>query len=512
MWKRLTLCVLLSALLAPYAQAQVLKSPRAPSIPTNIVLSTVGLYGGAIEAILEVTEVDALLPGFVNGQISSGSADLHVDVQLRAAEDNVLGARTAGEFIPFQTVHVKIQNHSRPGSKILEFDLAPHVGRNAGWHYASNVLLPPITTSGNPFDDAYLLTVTLASDNILHVHSDAVPPSTLFRGEGDLVIFNETAQLGPRTTGEENPPGVVPTLPAGNVNKQQALVAQFTTMITALPDFVTAGTIYIADTGFGETLQSAFQNYEDPSRYNENRALTTAALKSAEDNVANALAQQPVGNDCNAKGLTFDVECGEWVEKGGQRMFYLNLLHEIDEILPKIGEGNINAVNGAAHNWDEAWAFWQAIRPTAKSREGNCTEPEFGDPTNIDCDLVNSVDSALLLGSNVILNGGTGIEAQIAIIEERLSQLFYLATYHEIVSMREKDAGDAEGFGKARAEGAAFFSVIAYLVPGFDASALQARKQKRFTQAVAQNFMLRLRAQFTNIVSADRLGDPTTIP
>ena len=358
------------------------------------------------------------------------------------------------------------------------------------------------------------MTVTLVSDNVLHVHSDATPPSTLFRGSERLVIFNDVARLGPRTSagGGGTPVVFITELPAGNVDKQQALVAQFGTMEDTLPDFVTAGTFYIADTGFGETLQSAFQKYEDPTRYNESRGLTAAVLQSAEDNVANALTGQPVRNDCTVDGVIFEMECVEWVEKGGQRMFYLNLLHEIDEILPKVAEGNINAVDGAAHNWDEAWAFWQAIRGTAQSREGNCAEPEFGDPANIDCDLVESIDSALLAGSNAILNGGDGIQAQIGIIENRLTQLFYLAVYHEVVSMRQKDPGDAEGFGKARAAAAAFFSIISYLVPGFDATVIADREQRNFAQDVAQDFMQRLSEAFSGILAADRRGDPTTIP
>ena len=539
MWKRPILYMLVSALLATHAFAQAPKHPRAPEFPAERVLDEVELFGGAIHAVVEVANVDVLAPGYLNGRTANGLADIHFEVQLRAAKDNVLGARVAGEFIPYQNIRVRIENVSTPSSEVLEFRLAPHLGRAEGWHYASNVILPPSNTTGNPFNDDYAVRVTMMSDNVLYIHSDAMPPSDLFRGTQVITLYDEITQLGPRTEPEPVPsvqpvppaqpappaqppttgglPSIVVTeLPVGDVDKQQALVAQFSALKDAIflspPDFVTASTIYIADTGFGETLESTFQSYEDPTRYDPRRGLTAEVLAMAEDNVAAALAQQRVGNDCNVGGLPLALECQQWIDKGGQRMFYLNLLHEIDVALPKIEAGAIDAVEGAGHNWDEAWAFWQALRGTAMSREANCEEPEFGDPAAIDCDLVDSIDNALLAGANAIANGGAGIQEQVDILEERLSQLFYLATYHEIVSAREKDPNDATGFGKARAEGAAFFSAIEYLVPGFDASALQDRRQENFTQAVAQDFMLRLRAAFSGIVRADRLGDPTTIP
>ena len=116
-WKNPLLCVLVSAFLATHALAQVPKNPRAPAIPTEIVLGEVELFGGAIRAIVEVAEVDVLTPGFLDGMTSSGLADIHFEVQLRAAQDNVLGARSAGEFIPYQTINVRIENRSQPRVK-----------------------------------------------------------------------------------------------------------------------------------------------------------------------------------------------------------------------------------------------------------------------------------------------------------------------------------------------------------------------------------------------------------
>ncbi len=517
--KRLIPCVLVSALLASHAFAQIPKNPRSPAFPVEIELSELKLFGNTIEAVVEVSEVDTLTPPFLNGQISTGLADMHFEVHLFSEQDKVFGTRIAGEFIPHQRVNVRIENRSAPGSDVLDFDLVPHVGLEEGWHYASNVALPPLSATGNPFNDDYLVTVTLFSDNALAIHSDATPPATLFRGTDGIVIFDAITKLGPQTTGDGTgtdagmPPAIIVTeLPAGNVDKQQALVAQLGTLKDTLPDFVSAGAIYRADTGFGETLESSFQKFEDPARYNDSRGLTTTVLQTAEDTVANALDQQPIGNDCNVDGIAIPDECNQWIDKGGQRMFYLNLLHEIDGAVEKVGNGIFDAVDGAAHSWDEGWAFWQAISGTAGKREGNCQASEFGDSANIDCDLVGSVDAALLTGSNAILgNNGEGLAEQIAILEERLNQVFYLAIFHEVVGMRQKNDDEA-GFNVARVEGAAFFTTIAYLVPGFDASALEDRDPTNFTQSVAQDFMQRLKTAFTGIVGADGLGDPTAIP
>ncbi len=515
MWKRLIPCVLISALFASHAFAQVPKNPRAPALPMEIELGKFKLFGNTIEAIVEVAEVDATTPPLLNGEVSFGLADMHFEVQLFSEEDKVLGTRTSREFMPHQRVHVRIENRSSiADSSVLDVNLVPHVGLGEGWHYASNIALPPFGTTGNPFTDDYLVTVILFSDNALAVHSDAMPAAALFRGNEGIVIYNAITKLGPTSGGGagSSPAAGVTTLPAGNVAKQQALVAQFSALKNSLPDFVSASTVYRADTGFGETLESSFQKYEDPSRYAERRGLTTAVLQTAEDIVTNALAQQPIGNDCSVSGVAIPDECTQWIDKGGQRMFYLNLLHEIDGAVEKTRNGVFNAVDGAAHSWDEGWAFWQAITGTAGKREGNCTAAEFGNSVNIDCNLVNSIDAALQAGSSAILgNNGVGLAAPIALLEERLNQVFYLAIFHEVVSMRKKNA-DLAGFNVARVEGIAFFNTIAYLVPGFDASALEDRNPASFTQAVAQDFMLRLKTAFTGIVRANGLGDPTAIP
>ena len=150
MWKRPILYMLVSALLATHAFAQAPKHPRAPEFPAELVLDEVELFGGAIHAVVEVANVDVLTPGYLNGRTANGLADIHFEVQLRAAKDNVLGARVAGEFIPYQNIRVRIENVSTPSSEVLEFRLAPHLGRFEGWHYASNVILPPSNTTGKP--------------------------------------------------------------------------------------------------------------------------------------------------------------------------------------------------------------------------------------------------------------------------------------------------------------------------------------------------------------------------
>ncbi len=511
MWKHVVLCMFLSTTLALDALAQAPKNPRGATLFTKKVLAEKAVFGGAITATVEVAPVDELTPAYVNGQSTAALADMLISVQLRAAQDNVFGARVAGEFIPYQTVRVQITNLSQAGSETLSVKLAPHVGQAEGWHYASNIALPPVASAGDPFGDLYGITVTLESDDSLYVHSDALPPSSLLVKPGILTLYNDTTKLGTAGGGSA---GIAPsTLPLGNVDKQVALVDQFKLMESKLPDFVGASVVYTADTGHGETLQSAFNKYEDPGRYHASRGLTATHLSTAEDNVANALANRPTGPapDCNRAGVIHPLECGEWVEKGAQRMIYLNLLHELDEIQPKVAAGNTDAISGAGHNWDEAWAFWQAINGTAKSREANCTKPEFGPAANVDCNLVNSVDTALQLGATIVAQGGTGIQSQIDIIEQRLTQIWYLAVYHEVFSMRSKDPGDTAAFGKARAEGVAFFKNIEYLVPGFDATALNNPDQAAFTQAVAQDFMGRLKTAMAGILPQNYLGDPTTL-
>ena len=514
--------ILLCTVMASHTFAQAPKDPRAPSV-SAIELGEAELFGETIEAVVEIAEVTTLVPAIVNGQVSNNLADMYFQVRLFAERAQVFGARNAGDFIPYQRMRVQIINRSNPGAGILAFDLVPTLGNDAGWSYGSNVALPSSDPLGNPFNDQYLLEVTMFSDNVLAVHYDAVPPSALFRDTGGVPILTTVTSFGssgnvPQTpsgsSGSIAPTGVPPatTMPIGNVDKQQALVSNFETMNAALPDFATASILYGSDTGFGENLKTSFIKYEDPSRYAASRGLTAAVLASAEDNVANALAQRPIGNDCNVNGTIFPMECGEWAEKGAQRMFYLNLLHEFDEVIEKVPAGEIDAISGAGHNWDEAWAFWQAIRGTATSREGNCEGAEFGTPANIDCDLVDSIDNAFLAGASTIASGGTGIQTHISIIETRLTQIFYLAVYHEIVSMRGKAPGDLEAFGKARAEARAFFSNINYLAPNFDATAIDDREQAIFTQTQAQDFMQRLSSAFANILTATRRGNPTTIP
>ncbi len=513
--------ILLCTIMASYTFAQPPKDPRSPAVSTA-ELGKAELFGKTIEAVVEVAEVTPLVPAIVNGQVSNNLADLHLQVRLFAEREQVFGARNIGDFIPYQRMRVQITNRSNPGGGILTFDLLPTLGNHEGWQYGSNVSLPS-EPLGDPFNDQYLLEITMFSDNILAVHYDAVPPSALFRDSGGVPILSILTSFGssgniPQTptgsSGSIAPTGVLPatTMPIGNVDKQRALVSNFETMNAALPDFATASILYSSDTGFGETLKTSFTKYEDPSRYAANRGITAAVLASAEDNVANALAQNPIGNDCNVNGTIFPLECGEWVEKGAQRMFYLNLLHELDEAIEKVPAGEIDAISGAGHNWDEAWAFWQAIRGTATSREGNCEGGEFGPPANIDCDLVDSIDDALSAGASDIASGGAGIQTHISIIETRLAQIFYLAVYHEIFSMRGKAPGDVEAFGKARAEARAFFSNINYLAPSFDATAIDDREQASFTQTRAQDFMQRLSSAFANILTVAHRGNPATIP
>ncbi|MEK6606277.1 MAG: iron transporter [Myxococcota bacterium] len=476
--------------------------PRTRALAAEQVLSENDLYGGAVEAELEAAPLDFTVPTLLNGVEMDGLADFHLELQLRYAAANVLGGRNAGEFVPYQKVHVTIVNTTTASADdTIEMDLVPHAGHAEGWHYASNVLLPPGDSEADPFEDAYRVTVTLAPAMTIATHADASPPSGLFARVEPLVLFDRDVAFG----------GIL-QMPVGDVEEQLDRVAAYADILAALDANDFSG----AAASFEASLAGMFEGRMDVAGYDAARGITEAQLADLSTNVESALAQTGPAPDCLTGGAVVASECKEWIKKGIERAFYLSILHEIDEARRAIAEGALDAVEGAAHKWDEAWAYFRALEATAGKRQTNCDDGRFG--AGIACGMEAAIEAALLSGANAILiGGGAGFDAARAVVERELLQVEYLAVVHEIIAMREKIlVADDAGYNKARVEARAFYRTIAYLFAADDDAVLiqafEERDSTTFAQGDAVTLVESLNATMNGLLQADELAQTEVIP
>ncbi len=171
-------------LFAEVAAAQA--GGRAP-ITQTLQVSEAELFGGAIAAGVTISAPDPFSPAVLNGVPESGESDLRLKVDYRYRAPGQLGSRNAGEFVPYQRVTVRIENLSTtdPDSAV-EFDLAPAVSVAEGWHYASEVRLPPLASNEDVLLDRFLVQISSISLGSVALHFDAQPASSLFRPGTEL--------------------------------------------------------------------------------------------------------------------------------------------------------------------------------------------------------------------------------------------------------------------------------------------------------------------------------------
>ncbi len=477
------------------------RHPRARALGAEQEIAGVTLLGGAIEAEVEAAEVAFTSTTFLNGAPQDGLADLHFEVQLRYAASRVLGGRNVGEFVPYQKVHVRIENTTTASEeRLLEMDLAPHVGHGEGWHYASNVLLPPGDDDVDPFNDIYRVTVSIETGVPVMLHADSMPASRLFTAGEQTIVFDDDVVFGGITQ-----------LPVGEVPDPLARVQAYADLKAALD----AGDYDLAASIFDEVLRAPFESRMDPAGYDASRGLDADELSDLLANVDSALAQEAVDMDCLVDGEVVLPECEEWIDKGTARFFYLAILHELDEATLDVAAGALDAVEGAAHKWDEAWAYHQALVALEGKRQDNCDAGRFG--AGVDCGMSEAIETALLEGSEALLaNGGVGFESARAVVEEKILQTFYLAVVHEIIGMREKVlAADEAGFNKARVEGRGFYRTIAHLVSAANDAILDAALEDRepdLSQEEAMDLVRRLSDSMAGVLDPGELADQEVVP
>jgi uncharacterized protein involved in high-affinity Fe2+ transport len=175
--RRLLGCALTAAALLPATAA----AQRAP-ITQAIDISEDQLFGGAIGVKISASPPDPYTPAVLNGVAESGESDLRLKVDLRYRAPNQLGGKNAGEFVPYQRIRVRIVNLDAPApDNEAVFDLAPAVGAAEGWHYASEVRLPPLAETADVLASRFTFELSCISLASMAVKSDALPASALFR-------------------------------------------------------------------------------------------------------------------------------------------------------------------------------------------------------------------------------------------------------------------------------------------------------------------------------------------
>ncbi|MFQ5709102.1 MAG: iron transporter [bacterium] len=462
------------------------RDPRTAPLPREIELAEQILFGGSIEAEVELANVDRITPDIVNGQLSSDLADVHFELQLRYRAKGQLGSKAAGEFVPYQNVRVTIRNTFT--DETVAVDLVPHLGLEEGWHYASNVRLParPDTDPLGPLN-SYEITVAIIPSNVLSIHSDLMPPSSLLRGETMTMVLDQAFFANLRQS-------EVTQLPAGNVDKQLSRVADFEEIgrirkdgsLSESQKLDQIGALYI-----GGQLQALAQKREgDFTRGPEAPVL-----------------DQPIVDAINGTGASANESFDERmqrIDKGLQRVFYLSILHELDEVSEKLSDSDpdndADIVDGAAHNLDEAWAYYQALDGTAEKRVRNKSSefPQFAGT------LDEVIEQSFLDGQNAILKA-LNPNADLAIAERKLVQIFYLSVIHEVIGVVDKlGTGNIEGANESRVEGEGFYSAIQYLIIANAPSADQRISSKLSTEfASAADFS---RADGDAIVADLNLG------
>lgn len=167
------------------------------------------------------------------------------------------------------------------------------------------------------------------------------------------------------------------------------------------------------------------------------------------------------------------------IAKGAQNQIMVAwTVHELNAAIDKAEAGELDADEGAPHNWDEAWAFYHGAEPgcapyaTADSRADN-----FGTATDDGTAQANvAILEAMEAGRDALLAGD--VDAAVAARDEILRNLIVTYTQASVryatVAAQDVAEGDLEAAAAHQAEGLAFFRVLRPLLAdaGVDLSTL----------------------------------------
>ena len=184
----------------------------------------------------------------------------------------------------------------------------------------------------------------------------------------------------------------------------------------------------------------------------------------------------------DGEGIFADAGDGaraQGIAKGVQNQIMVAwTVHELNAAIAKAEAGELDADEGAPHNWDEAWAFYHGAEPgcapyaTADSRADN-----FGTAADDGTARANvAILAAMEAGRDALLEGE--VDAAVAARDEILRNLVITYTQASIryatVAAQDVAEGDMDAAAAHQAEGLAFFQVLRPLLAdaGVDLSTL----------------------------------------
>jgi hypothetical protein len=154
------------------------------------------------------------------------------------------------------------------------------------------------------------------------------------------------------------------------------------------------------------------------------------------------------------------------IEKGIQnRLLVAWVVHELNTAVAKAEDGELDPVEGAVHNWDEAWAFYHGAEPgcapyaTADSRAGNFgTMSDDGSMSQVNEQIL----AAMIQGRDGLLAQDDQAAIDAADSIRRAIWITYSQAAMRYASLIEDDlaADDADTAAAHQAEGLTFWQVI----------------------------------------------------
>jgi hypothetical protein len=165
------------------------------------------------------------------------------------------------------------------------------------------------------------------------------------------------------------------------------------------------------------------------------------------------------------------------IQKGIARILYYHAIQEARAAEPKIQAGNIEPLNGAPHNVDEAWAIYmgapdgnaypRSLSGVARSREMN-----FNRDGSLDVPAREALQRAQQAAGAGDLNG---YRAALKDFESRLNATFYVSTARYLnEALKAAQSGNAAAAGVSQAEGLSYYQAIQPLVGKADPAVDQA--------------------------------------
>ncbi|MEX2195002.1 MAG: hypothetical protein WD844_06925 [Thermoleophilaceae bacterium] len=160
----------------------------------------------------------------------------------------------------------------------------------------------------------------------------------------------------------------------------------------------------------------------------------------AEDSDVAALVEDAITGEGEAAGLD-PAQRRQWIDKGMSAALALKVLGELDAAAEKVEAGETDPAEGAPHNVDEAWAFYDAggegLATTADKRaadfglEGEVAEPVLSGFTAAQ-DAAGAGDAEALAQAREQVRAG-------------LNRIFSLAVKKYLVEGAEDEVAAAEG-------------------------------------------------------------------